>query len=269
MCQGNENSDASDKKINDYKQVEFFLFYIEKVIKKFYTYSVIFFKKIGDIMARIPCPECNKKISEDAEACPKCGAPLTKENVAAAKEKQKKQNIGCLAVLLILFVIGFAMDKCSSDDDTSTASVQTQNTPILGMDAQRFAENFEANAAKLGLGLSGVKKENGFVMAKVGCCSNLSIFLTEDSPALVREAYLLMAPDGSKTAGAQIVAAMCCLIMTAEPDKSTDFRDKIIKDIGFEGSTLPQKSSAIRGNKKFWFQQLKNIGLNFGVSAVK
>lgn len=31
-------------------------------------------------MALIPCPECKKEISDQAEACPNCGFPLNRKN---------------------------------------------------------------------------------------------------------------------------------------------------------------------------------------------
>ena len=39
-------------------------------------------------MARIPCPECKKQISDTAESCPKCGHKLTSEEVAKIKKEQ-------------------------------------------------------------------------------------------------------------------------------------------------------------------------------------
>jgi hypothetical protein len=42
-------------------------------------------------MALIKCPACNRKVSTDAVACPKCGDPLT-EVVGVDKEKQKRDT---------------------------------------------------------------------------------------------------------------------------------------------------------------------------------
>jgi len=56
-------------------------------------------------VALITCPECGEQMSGDAVACPHCGKP----NAAAAKkEKNSKQNIGCVLMLLSV-VVGFLL----------------------------------------------------------------------------------------------------------------------------------------------------------------
>jgi hypothetical protein len=53
----------------------------------------------------IECPACNAKVSFEAEACPKCGQPITHEVKEAAVKKQlqgkKNLRIGCLVILVI------------------------------------------------------------------------------------------------------------------------------------------------------------------------
>jgi len=61
-------------------------------------------------MALITCPECKKKISDSANKCPNCGFQLSHEAIAEIKAKDQKNNqasgIGCLALIVIVFVIG-------------------------------------------------------------------------------------------------------------------------------------------------------------------
>lgn len=57
-------------------------------------------------MAMAPCPECKKKISTDAPACPKCGHPIDDASRAAwVADAKKSKRIGC--GLAILMFIGF------------------------------------------------------------------------------------------------------------------------------------------------------------------
>lgn len=49
-------------------------------------------------MALIKCIECRKKVSEKAETCPKCGAPVG-PSIAARKREQRNGNIGCFIVM--------------------------------------------------------------------------------------------------------------------------------------------------------------------------
>lgn len=52
----------------------------------------------------IPCPSCKKKISVEAQACPKCGQPITDEVRAAGRKKMADNKLatraGCLFFLL-------------------------------------------------------------------------------------------------------------------------------------------------------------------------
>lgn len=55
-------------------------------------------------MALIPCPACNKQISEAAISCPKCGHPI--QNQLAAQQIQKVQRSGIHRANTVLLVIG-------------------------------------------------------------------------------------------------------------------------------------------------------------------
>jgi len=61
-------------------------------------------------MALIHCPECKKKISEDAESCPGCGRQISQDELAEIKNKEIQKNtyqkLGC-ALFLAPFIIAF------------------------------------------------------------------------------------------------------------------------------------------------------------------
>ncbi len=83
-------------------------------------------------MALIQCPECKKSISSEASTCPKCGAPITAEHVAAAIQQRKTMRLGCLAFVVIFLVGGlWAGMKDSKDMPTRSAvekSLQTSGS---------------------------------------------------------------------------------------------------------------------------------------------
>lgn len=91
-------------------------------------------------MALIACPECNKKVSEAAGACPKCGRPLTAEDVADFKAKQQRaekvRTIGCLSIIGILLVmalinsINSAILSSAIPSDVSYSIIE-ESTPLL------------------------------------------------------------------------------------------------------------------------------------------
>lgn len=75
-------------------------------------------------MALIACPECKKKISDTAGSCPNCGYQLTPDKLAEIKKKeqqaQKNLGIGCLSIIVIVFVI-YLIGSFSSDSGKTSA----------------------------------------------------------------------------------------------------------------------------------------------------
>ena len=64
-------------------------------------------------MALIKCPECGKKVSNQAQNCPNCGHPIAttdpvhqiQQTIPQTPQHTKKQNRGCLIPMLILILI--------------------------------------------------------------------------------------------------------------------------------------------------------------------
>ena len=56
-------------------------------------------------MAMIPCPECKKEISDQAEACPSCGRPRDKSQ--AEKDKAGQSTRRVIAAVVVLLIVGF------------------------------------------------------------------------------------------------------------------------------------------------------------------
>lgn len=59
-------------------------------------------------MALINCPECNQRISDQAENCPKCGHPINPTQPIRQKREGcflQTLNIGCLMVLVVLGIL--------------------------------------------------------------------------------------------------------------------------------------------------------------------
>ena len=78
-------------------------------------------------MARIPCPECRKQISETADSCPKCGYKLTPEKVDEIKKKTQTMQIGCAIALIVVFIpILFSISDCSTKAPTRSAQRRKQ-----------------------------------------------------------------------------------------------------------------------------------------------
>jgi len=102
-------------------------------------------------MALIRCSECKAKISDQAAACPQCGAPVSAGTNTASSASPKKRSplaIGCLILLGIGFVgaliSGAANQKVGLPSTTANA---TGNT--TAEDAEHKAETARTEFAAL------------------------------------------------------------------------------------------------------------------------
>ena len=95
-------------------------------------------------MARIPCPECKKQISNTAESCPNCGYTRTLEEVTKIKEIRKKRSkwiIGFLAFLASFVVIAILVDLYSRKSTTT----ETWQEPVKSsMDPSTYSSQPES-----------------------------------------------------------------------------------------------------------------------------
>ena len=71
-------------------------------------------------LALIPCPECKKKVSSEAETCPNCGVKISGTKAAeSAVNEDAATQIGCGALLVIALIWFFWP---SSGDDSKSSS---------------------------------------------------------------------------------------------------------------------------------------------------
>jgi hypothetical protein len=68
-------------------------------------------------MAMIKCKECNKEVSNQADRCPNCGAPI-------------KKSIGCLTLAIIIFVaiiiLGIVIEELTKNRHSETFVTTTK-----------------------------------------------------------------------------------------------------------------------------------------------
>lgn len=91
-------------------------------------------------MALISCPECLKKISDNAEYCPSCGNPISPPKVYKPKGAgcfMQTLNTGCLIVVIVMI---FAI-------------------VLAGISAYKFISSKGAEKTELNSGKIKIKKE--------------------------------------------------------------------------------------------------------------
>ena len=79
----------------------------------------------------IPCPSCKKKISAEAQACPKCGQPITDGARAAGRKKMAEEKragrVGCLIFIGLVLALAWWMNGSTSFDQQAQKAI----TPTL------------------------------------------------------------------------------------------------------------------------------------------
>ncbi|MGV0036567.1 MAG: zinc-ribbon domain-containing protein [Candidatus Azotimanducaceae bacterium WSBS_2022_MAG_OTU7] len=91
-------------------------------------------------MTLISCGECNHEVSDKAEACPKCGAPIAaaREAVAAGtqvktvQETSKKFKLQTL-ISVSLIIIGFVWSITVPDTSQSESSAMSVLVMFIGL----------------------------------------------------------------------------------------------------------------------------------------
>jgi hypothetical protein len=56
-------------------------------------------------MSLIHCPECQKRISDQATICPQCGKPITPELITKAKKSNTVSIVIALGLLIVLYFV--------------------------------------------------------------------------------------------------------------------------------------------------------------------
>ena len=62
-------------------------------------------------MALIDCHECGKKISNEAQSCPSCGAPASAPQSAAPRKFSGGLKLSAYAGIVLLIVIGIGLEE--------------------------------------------------------------------------------------------------------------------------------------------------------------
>nr|WP_321329066.1 hypothetical protein [Alcaligenes faecalis] len=91
-------------------------------------------------MALLKCPECKKKFSDKAQACPSCGAPLSVALEAKkAENKNALQGLAIIAVVAVLFAIFSGKGEKSTD---TTEAVKKSDPALTEIKLQRLAREY-------------------------------------------------------------------------------------------------------------------------------
>lgn len=83
------------------------------------------------------CKNCGSKLEDGAKFCPQCGTQTTEETpevvsneaprqVSSGSSSNSNGKIGCWTWFFIIFLIGYFVNKCSDDSDSSDSESKTE-----------------------------------------------------------------------------------------------------------------------------------------------
>lgn len=231
----------------------------------------------------IPCPACKKKISDAAEACPKCGQPITEQDREAGRAKVKKGKMGyglALLAVVILVIIGNLGSKDKKSTEQPAAPVVQQEqvaeaaAPTFAYTAEAIVERFNQAARKMDFHHKAriTKNSSGPVASSVQVEVGKHIALVIATPNDARNAsgvMLIGVGDGTIQSGAAIVEGMIVLIGALSPELDGPGRGGVLRELGLlGGKDNSQPASAIRGNVKYSHGFVEGMGTIFGADAI-
>jgi len=249
----------------------------------------------------IPCPACKKKMSADADACPKCGHPPDDAQRQKAFKEQADAKKGAV-ILLVLLVVGFgawnmfgdsgapekaatakpAVTQASQSGQASTQASQTstQAAPpaapkpkaAFPMTVDAFIKTFNANAntpKKGTLKLTKLKdtEESGdagsSVQAAIGKHSRLVI--SSDKTGNMTDVTMISGGEKINALDtAEMMLSWVTIVQTLSPGLTPEQRGQVLKDMGLMQEKMKDTGEIERGGVRYWYSMGKGMGIWFG-----
>jgi hypothetical protein len=124
-------------------------------------------------MALVKCRECSKDISNQAKACPHCGA-VSKKKLGLFK----KTGLGLLGLFVVLIVIGSMSDNKKSGSAQATATTPPPAEYEFTTTPQELASAYEANTVAADMKFKGKKFRVEGVVDSINTGIGDSIYIT-------------------------------------------------------------------------------------------
>ena len=182
-------------------------------------------------MGLIKCPECGNEVSDKAQSCPKCGAPII-QNTPRQVQRKKRKGPGCLVTVLIFVVLITIISvmtkqpetKNSTDTETVALGQEGKISDELELVVNSVTETDSISAAN---GVLAYHPDSGKYAVVNVTIKNAS----KESQQLLLNYFKLIGPDDAKYVSTIIAAADDKYITVDTINPNLDITGNIVFEI--------------------------------------
>ena len=234
----------------------------------------------------IPCPSCKKKISVEAQACPKCGQPITDEGREAGRKKMKEEKragrVGCIFFIIGAIALAVWLGKTDTADKAQpTPAPVSQPAPTpqpatqeaapkaalsFGITPQQFVDNYNAAAKSADTKQRAKITKKSAESVQLAMSKFYGALLTLDKNGKVTSVMGIGAGDGTVNSGADIMMGFMFSIAGLRPDWPPTSRGEIIKALMDKDGKIPKNASVTKDGIKFSIAVAEGAGIFFTAS---
>ncbi|GHV50264.1 hypothetical protein FACS1894216_02130 [Synergistales bacterium] len=229
-------------------------------------------------MATFTCPDCKNKVSDKAEACPKCGRKFTAEEVAGLIKTEKNAvRFGCGLLLLIGIVLYFIFGG-DSPKDIQTAGTMSAESGLAELKGLGFTptelmqklNNFgrKNNLAVLVEDIYKTKGSESDIndVYRADISENIIMQMTTRRGKKNVDSISIIAVPKTNDESMVLMLSMGYLIGVCNPELSPDTRGKLITTLMQDkNGKLNAKQSVGAGDIKYTFTSSNVTGIAFYV----
>ena len=237
----------------------------------------------------IPCPSCKKKISVEAQACPKCGQPITDEVRTAGRKKMAEEKragrVGCIFFIIGAIAIAVWLgktDKAAKAPPTPAPVSHPAPTPqpapqeaapkaefSFGITPQQFADNYNTAAKSVDTKQRAKITKKSAESVQLAISKFYGALLSLDKNGKVTSIMGIGAGDGTMHSGTDIMMGILFSIAGVRPNWPPSNRGEVIKALMDKDGKIPKHSSTTKDGVKFSISMTESVGIIFTAEPEK
>ena len=236
----------------------------------------------------IECPTCKKRVSVEAESCPKCGQPFTQQIRDEAIKKEKSDGVkGCLLLTVILIGVGIWFfgkeDESATEQAQVTAApapekpapVQAQPEPqpveqkakkpepFFDMTVKTFVANYNKAAKEAGSGQRMKVAKQDAKAAQLVATEHNGALVSINEKGKITSILYIGTGDGTVQTATDMLIGMAFSIGGIKPEWPTERRFDVLEKLNLinDSGIIPESSEATINGVSFSSKFSQQTGL--------